>query len=87
MKVRCCILVEKVLCYDKCECFSNHFTLMNNHTRNNGSLLRLPPVKLEAAKKSFKYMGAKLWNELPLDIRSHMGKNDFQLKLKHFYVN
>ena len=39
-------------------------------TRNNNCMLRLPRVKLEVAKQSFYFGGAKLYNALPLDLRS-----------------
>ena len=43
---------------------------MENNTRNAKKLLRLPSVKLESTKKSFKFTGAKLYNELPIEVRS-----------------
>ena len=38
-------------------------------TRNNHYKLRLPNIKIEYARKSFLYVGAKVYSELPLDIR------------------
>ena len=38
-------------------------------TRNNGYILKLPKLRLGYAIGSFSYMGAKLYNELPCDIR------------------
>ena len=50
-----------------CPRFDDYFEL-NMHTLNTGNqnkLLKLPKVKLELGKKSFKFQGAKLFNELP----------------------
>ena len=56
---------------DICEHFQNYFTLIEHEkeTRNNNCTLRLPSIKQEYTRKSFLYMGAKVYNELPLDIR------------------
>ena len=43
------------------------------NTRRNKFCLRLPPVKLENAKHSFYYGGAKLFNSLPdSERKSHL---------------
>ena len=45
---------------------------MTNHqqiTRNNRSSLVLPKIKLESARKGFYYLGALVFNKLPLHIR------------------
>jgi len=51
-------------------------------TRNASNLLKLPKIKLEVARGSFFYMGAKLYNELPLDTRKSCSFNDFKRKIK-----
>ena len=50
---------------------------MSNSTRNGGKLLRLPRLKLEATKKSFRFIGSKLYNDLPIEIRSASSTKDF----------
>ena len=54
-------------------------------TRNRGCLINLPTIKLEYARRGFYFMGAKLYNELPLNIRSATSSEDFYKLLKlHF---
>jgi hypothetical protein len=38
-------------------------------TRNNNTLIEISRVKLEVAKQSFYFAGAKLFNSLPMEIR------------------
>ena len=55
--------------------FDSYFEVMNHgmNTRRNKFCLRLPPVKLENAKHSFYYGGAKLFNSLPdSERKSHL---------------
>ena len=70
-------MVYKVLMnHNVCEDFNDYFAI-NYHaknTRNRNKLLKLPRVKLEFAKRSFKYMGAILYSDLPLNI--HACEND-----------
>ena len=46
-------------------------------TRNNKCLATLPRIKTEYARKGFYYMGAKLYNDLPIDVRTAVNKKDF----------
>ena len=40
----------------------DYFEVMENNTRNNGKLIRLPRVRLECAEKCFHFTGAKIYN-------------------------
>ena len=56
---------------DICNNFRNYFEI-NQHTkstRNSGTLLKLPNLKLEFFKGSFCCSGAKLYKELLREIR------------------
>ena len=44
----------------------------------------LPRIKTEYARKGFYYMGAKLYNDLPIDVRTAENKKDFKEKLDLF---
>ena len=67
-----CMLVRKCLCQETCENLHDYFEISNHrfNTRNNGCLLKIPNVKLETTTKSFHFMGAKIYNELPIKIRA-----------------
>ena len=73
IKKRAISMVHKVLMNDYvCENFNDYFAI-NYHeknTRNRNKLLKLPRVKPEFVKQSFKYMGTILYNNLPLNIRA-----------------
>ena len=66
-----CQFVRECLDNKVCSNFQGYFQT-NNHckgTRNNSILVKLPKVKLEYARKSFKFSAAKIYNELPKHIR------------------
>ena len=71
IKKRAINMVYEVLMNDNvCANFNDYFAI-NYHvknTRNRKKLLKLPRVKLEFSKRLFKYMGAILYNDLPLFI-------------------
>jgi hypothetical protein len=46
----------------------------------------IPPVKTQGSK-TFMYNGAKLWNELPVKIKSANTKDLFKSKCKTFLFN
>ena len=85
IKCESCMLVKKCL-EQKIQnpTFEEYFALISHEkgTRNNNCLLRLPRVKLEIAKQIFYNGGAKLYNALPLDIRSVQSVVQFRKGLK-----
>ena len=63
--------VRQCLGNDICSNFCGYFQV-NDHdkdTRNKAILVRLPRVKLEFNRQSFRFAGAKIYNELPIEIR------------------
>ena len=60
------------ICFDLklCENFPEYFSLLSHEkrTRNNSGSLNLLSVKIEFSKKSVYFSGAKLYNELHLQI-------------------
>ena len=65
------MIVHKCLNGQVCTPFKNYFTL-NKHsagTRNQALFLVLPKVRLEFMKRSFFYSGARMFHELPKEIR------------------
>ena len=84
-KKRACTIVSKVIQKHIDETFFNYFQPLENNTRNKGILMRLPKVKLENGRKSFRFMGAKIFNELPIEIRHHVeGKTFSNILNEHF---
>ena len=62
---------------------SGHF-IRDEHGRvtlNSGYLAILPKIKTEYARRSFHFMGAKVYNELSLEIRQTGNYKDFVNKL------
>jgi hypothetical protein len=83
------ILVKKCLTGDVCENFIDYFSLQkhNKRTRNNGSLVFQPRVKLEFANSGFYCMGAKLFNSLPsINIRQSRNLADFKVLYKSYFA-
>ena len=87
-KMSACKLVQKCLDRDICEHFQNYFTPIQHEkeTRSNKCTLRLPTIKKEYARKSFQYMGSKVYNELPLDMRRTRAHKEFVKKLKNHFA-
>ena len=80
---RSCVLVHNILNNDICDSFQSHITTHEHikTTRNNKCLATLPRIKTDYARKGFYYMGAKLYNDLPIDVRTAENKKDFIEKL------
>ena len=80
MMMNACNFVKQCLDGKSCESFLNYFEI-NKHskkTRNNNKLLKLPSIRLEFGKKSFRFQGAKIYNDLPLEIRESPNAADFR---------
>ena len=75
--------VRKCLNGDTCHNFHGYFekNLHEMETRNCGTLLKIPKVKLEFAKKAFYFQGVKLFNSLPIETRNIQTLKDFKEKL------
>lgn len=54
------------------------------NTRGNKSLLRLPRMRTESGKKSMAFRGAKLFNQLPKELREENSLANFKRKIKCF---
>ena len=86
-RTRACILVRKCLDNDICENFQGYFELQlhKKQTRNSDWLIRLPCIKTEYTRKSFHFMGAKLYNELPIDVRKTESFKQYEELLKRHF--
>ena len=65
-----------------CRDITTHEHIMT--TRNNKCLATLPCIKTEYGRKGFYYVGAKLYNDLPIIVRTAENKRDFNEKLDSF---
>lgn len=83
-----CEFVRKCLDDMICENFHNYFEKVNHSiaTRNNNVSLRLPALRTEYGKRSSGFMAAKIYNELPINIRSEMSFTKFSLLLKEHLI-
>ena len=84
-----CCFVKKCLIGDVCENFKDYF-VVNQHrqnTRNGGFLLKVPKVRLELGKSTFKFSGTKLYNDLPLKMRKLENYNIFCNEIKQFLAS
>ena len=54
-------------------------------TRNRACLINLPTIKLHYARRGFYFTWAKLYNELPLNIRTAPSSEDFYKLLNLHY--
>ena len=67
--------------------FDNYFEMIDHsmNTRNNKHWIRLPPVKLEFARRGFCFTGGTLYNSLPIDIKKIDSVNIFKKKVSEFF--
>ena len=75
------------------DCFNNLFSLNssvhchNTRQSNRGDLFLANINTSQYGLKSIRYLGAKLWNELPTAIRTSSSKFSFKKSLKHHFLN
>ena len=82
-----CSFVHDFIKENTCEPFFDYFNVhkTNRNTRNNGHILSLPKMKLEYGRRSVKYMGAKTFNELPIELRKKVQDKNFKNILKNYF--
>ena len=86
-KLRAWKLERRCIDNDVCDLFKSYFTVQHHgkETRNNNNILKLPAIRTEYARKSFYFMGAKIYNELPIELRRIENNQDFENKVtEHF---
>lgn len=83
-----CLLVKKCLVKQtNSSIFDNYFKMLSHQqsTRNNNISIELPRVKLESAKQSFYFAGAKIYNNLPTVIRSTVNISKFRSLISNLF--
>ena len=76
--------VHKVVIGKVGDPFEYYFEFLNTtvNTRNKNILFRLLKLKLEYGRRSTKYLEAKIFNDLPIEVRKHCKENNFNSFLK-----
>ena len=84
---RTCTLVYDSLNGHTCELFENYFKLLehSHNTRHNKKSIYVPKVNTESCKKAFFFLGAKLFNDLPLHVRNMDDRSLFKSGLKKVF--
>lgn len=85
---KACLTVRKCLDNDVCCNFQGYFETNNRNqrTRNNSKLVKLPKVKLEYARQSFRYVAAKIYNDLPISMRAEGDFKVFKKSLDSYCI-
>jgi len=77
------IMLFKILVLKQVPALLSLFTIATHSSRNarlvpgDVSVLRIPAVKVESSRHNFAYWGAKLWNTIPVNVRSSNSLSKF----------
>ena len=85
--IRACELFCRRTYWEACDIFRGYFEVKERKTktRNNQCFLKLPRIRTKYVRKSFRFMVAKIYDELPIDNRKTESFNDYNQPLKkHF---
>ena len=79
-KRRVCEFVQDVLLENVKPPLNDYFTVANTkaNTRNKNLFVYVPKVKLEYGKRSTRFMGTKIFNDLPINIRKKYKDTNFK---------
>ena len=80
------LIVGTCLSGSACPSFRGYFRKIEHakSTRNSGKLLELPKVRLEITRSAFFFMGANLFNALPMTVRQSVDHNFRNEVVRHF---
>ena len=83
-KRRVCEFVQDVLLGNVKPPLNDYFTVVNTkpNARNKNLFVHVPKVKLEYGKRSIRFMGAKIFDDLPINIRKKYKDTNFKDLLK-----
>ena len=86
-QIRTCQLVRQCIDGNICSNFKNYFEMQtyDKATRNRGYQLKVPKIRLEYSRGSFYFIGAKLYNSLPLNIRKTECYSSFDRLLTEYF--
>ena len=89
LQKRACCFVFDCLNGTACFPFKNYFHRLHYNalnTRNNGKTTEVPKVKLDFARRSFYFLGASIFNSLPLSLRNINCRVLFRKTLDDHYL-
>ena len=87
IKKHATLRVQKCLSVGACSSFRNCFQKLEHKlpTKNNEKLLEIPKAKLEFSRSGF-FMGARIFNSLPMEVRASLA-DDFWNKAKTYFLD
>ena len=87
-KSQACLFVRKCIKGSNIPpCLENYLEVRKHsiNTRNNNHMINIPRMRTEYGKRSASYMCAKIYNEIPLELRKEDNEKKFKRLLKaHF---
>ena len=89
LQKRACCFVFDCLNGTACFPFKDYFHRLHHNalnTRNNGKTAKLPKVRLDFARRSFYFLGASIFNLLPLSLRNINSRVLFRKALDDYYL-
>lgn len=84
LKKKICLFVHRCLYNNNIpKSFEGYFEFKNTkmNTRSNGSMLKIPSIKLECARASFKFQGVSIFNSLNKNLRIEQNFKTFKKNL------
>ena len=85
--IRACKLVRKCTDGETCDNLRGYFEVQKHETktRNSQCFVKLSKIKTEYARKSFRFMGAIIYKDLPIEIRKAESFSDYGKLLKKYF--
>ena len=87
--IQCADFVFKCLNGTAPEVFHNYFMKLEHGkaTRRDGTDLRMPKVRTESGKRGIYYSGTKIFNDLPLHLKTEKYYINFKKALKEHFID
>ena len=78
--------ILKEMCPDYLRGKFTRRTKISKYETHRMNDLQIPKPRLEISKKSYSYVGAKIWNDIPNDIRNTESTHLFKQKMKTYLL-
>ena len=87
--IQCADFIFKCLNGTAPEVFHNYFMKLEHGkaTRRDGTDLRMPKVRTESGKRGIYYSGTKIFNDLPLHLKTEKYYINFKKALKEHFID